>query len=75
MLLKNRVSILFLHYNRSEVTLQNFERVKKYNPTKNIYPIGFSGCDLIEGSHVVNKSSDIYPTNNVFFKFTVKNSL
>lgn len=66
MILKNRVSILFLHYNRSNVTLQNFERVKKYNPTKNIYPIGFSGCDLIEGSHVVNKSVDIYPTNNAF---------
>lgn len=68
MILKNRVTILFLHYNRSDVTLQNFERIKKYNPTKNIYPIGFSGHDLIEGSHVVNKSTTLYPTNNIFLE-------
>jgi hypothetical protein len=66
MILKNRVSILFLHYNRSDVTLENFERIKKYNPTKNIHPVGFDGCDLIEGSHVVTRTDDIYPNNNIF---------
>jgi hypothetical protein len=66
MLLKNRISIIFLHFNRSDVTLHNFELIKKYNPTKNIYPVGFSGCDLIDGSHVVNKSKLLYPTNQIF---------
>lgn len=66
MLLKNRVSIIFLHYNCSDVTLENFKRIKKYNPTKNIYTVGFDGCELIDGSHVVKKSKNIYPTNNIF---------
>lgn len=66
MILKNRISILFLHHNRSNVTLENFERIKKYNPTKNVYPVGFSNCDLIEGSHVVTKTDSLYPNNNIF---------
>lgn len=63
MLLKNRVSILFLHYNTSDVTVNNYNLLKQYNPTKNVYPVGFSGCNLLDGSHEVNKSST-YPSNS-----------
>lgn len=62
MLLKNRTAILFLHYNTSDVTVNNYTILKQHNPTKNIYPIGFSGCNLLDGSHEVKKST-IYPSN------------
>lgn len=64
MLLKNRISILFLHYNTSDVTVNNYNRLKQYNPTKNIYPVGFNGCNLLDGSHEVTISPS-YPSNTI----------
>ncbi len=64
MILKNRICILFLHYSVNDVTIQNYELLKKYNPTKNIYPVGFENHNLISGSHIVSKK-DLYPKNNI----------
>jgi len=64
MLLKNKISILFLHYSNDNITMQNYELLKKYNPTKNIYPIGFENHNLIDGSHVVSRKQS-YPKNNL----------
>ena len=75
MILKNRICILFLHHNKSDVTLNNFNLIKKYNPTKNIYPIGFEGNDLIEGSHVVKNCKKTYPSNNLLFSQINCNSI
>ncbi len=44
--------------------MQNYELLKKYNPTKNIYPIGFENHNLIDGSHVVSRKQS-YPKNNL----------
>jgi len=67
MLLKNRICILFLHYENNDVTINHYELLKKYNPTKNIYPIGFENHNLIDGSHVVRKSK-LYPKNDIINK-------
>jgi len=64
MLLKNRICILFLHYSNDNVTMQNYKLLKKYNPTKNIYPIGFENHNLIDGSHVVSRKQS-YPKNDI----------
>jgi hypothetical protein len=67
MLLKNRICILFLHYSNDDVTIKHYELLKKYNPTKNIYPIGFENHNLIDGSHIVCKK-ELYPKNNILNK-------
>jgi len=67
MLLKNQICILFLHYLNDDVTINHYELLKKYNPTKNIYPIGFENHNLIDGSHVVRKS-ELYPKNDIINK-------
>jgi len=64
MLLKNRICILFLHYQNDDVTINHYELLKKYNPTKNIYPIGFENHNLIDGSHVVSRKQS-YPKNDI----------
>lgn len=71
MLLKNRICILFLHYSNDDVTMQNYKLLKKYNPTKNIYPIGFENHNLIDGSHVVSRKES-YPKNNLLNKTITK---
>ena len=67
MLLKNRICILFLHYLNDDVTIKHYELLKKYNPNKNIYPIGFENHNLIDGSHVVCKKES-YPKNDILNK-------
>ncbi len=67
MILKNRNCIIFLHHNKSDVTIHNLNLIKKHNPTKNIYTVGFEGNDLIEGSHIVKNSKDLYPSNDLLF--------
>jgi len=67
MLLKNRICILFLHYQNDDITNKHYELLKKYNPTKNIYPIGFENHNLIDGSHVVRKKES-YPKNDILNK-------
>jgi hypothetical protein len=64
MLLKSHICILFLHYSNDNVTMQNYKLLKKYNPTKNIYPIGFENHNLIDGSHVVSRKQS-YPKNDI----------
>jgi len=56
--------ILFLHCSTNDVTLQNYELIKKYNPTKNVYPIGFENHDLLDDSHIVVRKQE-YPNNHV----------
>jgi hypothetical protein len=54
--------ILFLHCSTSDVTIQNYELIKKHNPNKKIYPIGFENHDLLNGSHIVERKQE-YPNN------------
>jgi len=68
MILKNHICILFLHHNTTDVTINNFNLISKYNPTKNIYPVGFAGNDLIDRSHIVKRSKDIWPSNEFLYK-------
>jgi hypothetical protein len=67
MILKNKICILFLHYTNDDVTLRNYETIKKYNPDKIIFPIGFENHNLIEGSHIVSRKES-YPNNNILNK-------
>ena len=71
MLLKNRICILFLHYQNDDITIKHYELLKKYNPTKNIYPIGFENHNLIDGSHIVCKKES-YPKNDIINKTSIK---
>lgn len=63
----SEICILFLHYQNDDITIKHYELLKKYNPTKNIYPIGFENHNLIGGSHVVSKS-ELYPKNDIINK-------
>jgi hypothetical protein len=58
----SEICILFLHYKNDDVTFQNYNLIKKYNPNKNIYSIGFENHDLINNSHVVYRKQS-YPQN------------
>jgi len=67
MTLKNRICIIFLHYTNDDVTIKNYETIKKHNPDKVIFTVGFENHNLIEGSHVVSRK-EIYPNNNILNK-------
>ena len=64
MILKNKICILFLHYSNDDITLRNYELIKKYNPDKILYTIGFENHNLIEGSHIVSRKEN-YPKNDI----------
>jgi len=59
---KNDIAILFLHHTKSDVTIHNYNLLKKYNPNSSIFPVGFEWHDLMEGSHVVRRSDEL-PNN------------
>jgi predicted small secreted protein len=58
----SEICILFLHYQNDNVTIQNYNLLKKNNPTKNVYSIGFENHNLIDGSHIVYRNQ-LYPQN------------
>ena len=64
MILKNKICILFLHYSNDDITLRNYELIKKYNPDKILYTIGFENHNLIQGSHIVSRKEN-YPKNDI----------
>jgi hypothetical protein len=57
-----KIAVLFLHHKKDEVTLHNYNLLKKFNPNVDIYPVGFQWHDLMEGSHVVHRH-DEFPNN------------
>lgn len=61
---KNKLAVLYLHHCKDDVTLHNYDRLKKFNPDVDIYPVGFEWHDLIEGSHIVHRHDEL-PNNNV----------
>lgn len=61
---KSKFVVLFLHNCKDEVTLYNYDRIKKFNPDVDIYPVGFDWHDLIEDSHRVYRH-DEFPNNKI----------
>jgi hypothetical protein len=59
---KNDIAILFIHHTKSDITIHNYNLLKKYNPNSSIFPVGFEWHDLMEGSHVVRRSDEL-PNN------------
>ena len=41
------IAILFTHHNNEAVTVNNFNRIKQFNPTKSIYSVGFKNNNLL----------------------------
>lgn len=62
--MNNELVILYVHHNKSPVTLHHYNLLKKYNTDKVIIPTGFEGGDLLDGSHVV-KFNENYPKNDL----------
>jgi hypothetical protein len=70
----DNMAILFTHHNTSDLTLHNYNLVKKYNPNAPIFSVGFSQTSpifgkveelqLIEGSHIVQACEEL-PSNYV----------
>jgi predicted small secreted protein len=58
----SEICILFLHYQNDNVTIQNYNLLKKNNPTKNVYSTGFENHNLIDGSHIVYRNQ-LYSQN------------
>lgn len=65
---KNKLAVLYLHHCKDEVTLYNYNRLKKFNSNVDIYPVGFKWHDLIDGSHIVHRHEELpnnYVLNNI----------
>jgi len=60
------IAILFTHHNNEAVTVNNFNRVKQFNPTKNIYSVGFKNNNLLENSFIVDDEQEYLPKNFIF---------
>jgi hypothetical protein len=60
------IAILFIHCNNDPVTVNNFNRLKLFNPDKSIYPIGFKNKNLLENSFVVDQDQEYLPKNFIF---------
>ena len=59
-------AIFFLHYKNDDFTKENFNLLKKYNESWDIFPIGFSEHTLLENSLEADK--DNYPKNSLNFR-------
>ena len=57
------LAIIFLHHNTDDITLDHLDKIKQFNPDIPVYTVGFSTDNLIDNSHVVNKSQDWIPQN------------
>ena len=62
-----KLAVLYLHHCKNEVTIHNYNRLKKFNPNLDVYPVGFEWHDLIEGSHIVHRHDEL-PNNFVLNK-------
>jgi hypothetical protein len=65
---KNKLAVLYIHHCKNDVTLHNYDRLKRFNPDVDIYTVGFEWHDLIEGSHVVRRNDELpnnYILNNI----------
>ena len=68
---KNKLAVLYIHHCKNDVTLHNYDRLKRFNPDVDIYPVGFEWHDLIEGSHVVRRHDEL--PNNYILNDILKN--
>ena len=62
-----KLAVLYLHHCKNEVTIHNYNRLKKFNPDLDVYPVGFEWHDLIEGSHIVHRHDEL-PNNFILNK-------
>lgn len=61
--MRNNACILYLHHSTDALTVEHYNLVKKHNPDKDVYPVGFANHSLLDNSHVVFKSEK-YPQND-----------
>ena len=67
------IGILFTHHNANDVTSFNFNRLKQFNPDKDIYPVGFKDMNLLPNSFVVDEGQEYLPKNFLFAELTKLN--
>lgn len=60
------IAILFTHHNNEAVTVNNFNRIKQFNPNKSIYSVGFKNNNLLENSFIVDDEQEYLPKNFIF---------
>ena len=60
------IAILFTHHNNGAVTVNNFNRIKQFNPNKSIYSVGFKNNNLLENSFIVDDEQEYLPKNFIF---------
>jgi len=48
------IAILFLHHDVNHIVNNHLSRIKLFNPEIPVFPVGFSSCNLLEGSHAVD---------------------
>lgn len=58
----NEIAVIFLHHTTCDITLNNYNLIKKFNPDCSVFPVGFSWHNLMENSHAVHRH-DSYPNN------------
>jgi hypothetical protein len=56
-------AIIFTHHKVDDVVLNNYNRIKQFNPDKQIYTVGFKNMDLLPNSFIVDDSQEYLPKN------------
>lgn len=69
--MKRKKAIIFTHHEDSQRTRERLENLKKLNPDWDVFPAGFKGYQLIEGSHQAVK--DGLPSNKKLAEVTKLN--
>ena len=58
----NKTAIIFLHHTVNDVVVHNFAKIKQFNPTSQVFSVGFAWHQLLPDSHVVRRTSEL-PNN------------
>jgi hypothetical protein len=61
-------AVIFTHHEDKPITRERLEKVKRLNPEWDVFPAGFKGYALIEGSHEAVK--DGFPSNKKLAEYT-----
>jgi len=69
----NKKLILFSHHYFNDEIINQFNNLKKLNPTWDVIPIGFEGYNLLSNSIITNREK--YPSNKDIHYYVPNNSL
>jgi len=56
-------AIIFTHHKVDDVVINNYNRIKQFNPDKQIYTVGFKNMDLLPNSFIVDDNQEYLPKN------------